>query len=142
MRLILFFTGLFFFLVVPLAPQAQQVFCVKCHGKTVREKHLHGALNSRIGCTICHSGIIAKYTPHKKSNMNAMGLTTTQPDLCYTCHDKGMFAGKDVHAALAMGCTGCHNPHSTDTAKLLIAGQPDLCQIGRASCRERVFGYV
>jgi predicted CXXCH cytochrome family protein len=26
-----------------------------------------------------------------------------------------------------MGCTGCHNPHSSSNAKLLIAEAPDLC---------------
>jgi len=47
--------------------------------------------------------------------------------VCYTCHDKGMFSKKEVHAAIGMGCTSCHNPHSTDTAKLLTADQPEVC---------------
>jgi predicted CXXCH cytochrome family protein len=38
-----------------------------------------------------------------------------------------MFSKKDVHAAIGMGCTSCHNPHSTDTAKLLVTDQPDVC---------------
>jgi hypothetical protein len=74
MRLILFPVGLFLILALPVAPQAQEAYCIKCHGKLAQGKHLHSAMNSPIGCTACHSGIIAKYTPHKKSNMNAMGL--------------------------------------------------------------------
>ena len=127
MRLILFSVGLLLFLALPVDSQAQQAYCVKCHGKLAQGKHVHGAINSPIGCDVCHSGIIAKSTPHKKSNMNEKGLMATQPDLCYSCHEKGLFTKKDVHAAISMGCTICHDPHSTKNDKLLAASQPDLC---------------
>jgi predicted CXXCH cytochrome family protein len=65
--------------------------------------------------------------PHKKSNTRAKGLAADQPDLCYLCHDKATFTKKSVHAAVAIGCTSCHSPHSADNAKLLITTQPDLC---------------
>ncbi len=44
------------------------------------------------------------------------------PELCFQCHDKGMFTKKTVHPPVAAGmCTSCHNPHSTAAPKLLIA---------------------
>jgi predicted CXXCH cytochrome family protein len=64
-----------------------------------------------MGCTSCHN-------PHSADS--AKLLVSSQPDLCYSCHDKGMFTKKDVHAALGMGCTSCHNPHSTDEISLLV----------------------
>ena len=127
MRLILFSVWLLLFLAFPVDPQAQQVFCVKCHGKLAQGKHVHSAINSPVGCDVCHSGIIAKSTPHKKSNMNEKGLMALQPDLCYSCHEKELFTKKDVHTAISMGCTICHNPHSAKNDKLLFTGQPDLC---------------
>ena len=127
MRSILVYAGLFFFLAQAFAASAQEANCVRCHKKIVKGKVLHAALETNIRCRVCHAGIIAKYRPHKKSNTGDKGLIATQPELCYSCHDKALFTRKDVHAALGMGCTGCHNPHSTDTAKLLVSSQPELC---------------
>jgi predicted CXXCH cytochrome family protein len=38
-----------------------------------------------------------------------------------------MFEKKFVHAAVGMGCTGCHNPHASKNEKLLPAAGSDLC---------------
>jgi predicted CXXCH cytochrome family protein len=127
MRLKIFYAGLFFFFALALTAPAQEENCVRCHKKLIKGKVLHGALAANIGCRVCHAGIIAKYRPHKMSNTRDKGLMATLPDLCYSCHDKAMFTKKDVHAALGMGCTGCHNPHSTNTAKLLVSDQPGVC---------------
>jgi predicted CXXCH cytochrome family protein len=80
-----------------------------------------------MGCLTCHAAIDASTMPHKKTNTIARGLTAEQPDLCYGCHDAAMFSKKTVHAAVGMGCTGCHNPHSTDGPKLLKSDPPGLC---------------
>ena len=104
---------------------AAEIDCLKCHGKLTKEKVQHAAV--AMGCPTCHSGINASTTPHKKSGKIANGLSSDQPDLCYGCHDKALFSKKTVHAAVGMGCTGCHNPHSSKNAKLLISDQPDLC---------------
>jgi|OpeIllAssembly_1097287.scaffolds.fasta_scaffold51637_2 DmsE family decaheme c-type cytochrome len=104
---------------------AAEINCRSCHGKLGKEKFQHAALG--MGCLTCHSAIDASAMPHKKTNTIARGLTAEQPDLCYGCHDAAMFGKKTVHAAVGMGCTGCHNPHSSKQDKLLIAEQPDLC---------------
>ena len=91
-------------LVLPTLSPAAELNCTKCHGKLAKGKFVHKALS--MGCTACHGGIDTKAMPHKKTNALAKGLTSEPPGLCYGCHDKGIFTKKNVHAAVAMGCTG------------------------------------
>jgi predicted CXXCH cytochrome family protein len=107
------------------AAPVQEIDCLKCHAKLKSNKVVHPALD--MGCPTCHTGIDAKTVPHTKTNNTARGLSGEQPDLCYGCHDKAMFSKKNVHAAVGMGCTSCHSPHSSANAKLLTAEAPDLC---------------
>lgn len=102
-----------------------EVDCLKCHARLKSGKVLHAAVD--MGCATCHGGIDAAKVPHKKTNKVARGLNSDQPDLCYGCHDKKAFEKKNVHAAVGMGCTGCHDPHSSKNAKLLKTEAPDLC---------------
>ncbi len=104
---------------------AAGVNCLKCHAKLTIGKSAHKALN--MGCTTCHSGIDATTVPHKKKNALPKGLSSDQPELCFGCHDKTLFEKKVVHAAVGMGCTGCHNPHASKNQKLLTTGIPELC---------------
>lgn len=113
------------FVVAPFTASSQEVDCLKCHSKLKKEKTVHAALE--MGCTTCHTGINAKVVPHTKSGAIDKGLSAEQPDLCYGCHDKNLFTKKNVHAAVGMGCTGCHNPHSSKNEKLIKAEIPDLC---------------
>jgi predicted CXXCH cytochrome family protein len=99
--------------------------CLKCHAALAKEKYVHPAL--QMGCTACHEGIDASVVPHKKTNKIDKGLSAEPPELCYGCHDQKIFTKKTVHPALEMGCTSCHNPHSSKNEKLLIAEQPELC---------------
>lgn len=102
-----------------------EIDCLKCHADLAKQKYVHPAL--QMGCTACHDSIDASVVPHKSTNKDAKGLSSGQPDLCYGCHDKKEFTEKTVHPALEMGCTSCHNPHSSKYEKLLKAEQPDLC---------------
>ncbi len=104
---------------------AADIDCLKCHGKLTKGSVVHAALS--MGCAACHTAIDAKTVPHKKSGAVAHGLSAEQPDLCYGCHAKAAFEKTVVHAALGMGCTSCHNPHSSNTAKLLLLEAPELC---------------
>lgn len=104
---------------------AAEINCLKCHNKLATNKVQHVAV--AMGCPTCHPGINDATVPHKNSGKNAMGLSSDQPGLCYECHDKMLYSKKTVHAAIGMGCTGCHNPHSSKNANLLISVQPDLC---------------
>jgi predicted CXXCH cytochrome family protein len=112
-------------LVLPGLSPAAELKCATCHANLTKGKFVHKALG--MGCTACHGGIDTKTMPHKKTTAPAKGLTSDQPELCYGCHDKGIFTKKNVHAAVAMGCTGCHNPHSSKNARLLVSGVPALC---------------
>ncbi len=112
-------------LFIPSAAFSAEIDCLRCHKKLIQEKTVHAAV--QMGCPTCHTGIDASKTPHKKTNTVARGLSADQPDLCYGCHDKSLFSKKNVHAAVGMGCTGCHNPHSSKNAKLLVSEAPALC---------------
>jgi len=118
-------------LALPLFASAQEIDCLKCHAKLKKEKVVHAALD--MGCPSCHSAIDARKVPHKKTSSIDKGLSAAQPELCYGCHDKALFTKKTVHAAVGMGCTSCHNPHSSKNAKLLISEVPDLC----LSCHDK-----
>ncbi len=104
---------------------AEDTDCLMCHGDLAGKKVKHAAVD--MGCPSCHAAVDASDVPHKMKNTIKKGLSAEQPDLCYGCHDKSLFEKKTVHAAVGMGCTGCHNPHSSDTPKLLVSAAPDLC---------------
>ncbi len=114
-----------FILLFHTAAFSEEKTCLTCHGKLTKEKVVHQAVE--MGCPTCHDGIDAGTVPHKKTKQTTKGLSAEQPELCYGCHDKTLFAKKTVHAAVGMGCTGCHNPHSSKNAKLLVSEVPGLC---------------
>lgn len=97
-----------------------QLDCMKCHKHMTTKKFVHAAI--QMGCESCHS------EPHQKNSKFPKGLSAATPDLCYNCHDKTKFSKKNVHPPVAGGmCSGCHDPHTSDRAKLLIADSPALC---------------
>ena len=110
---------------VAALPAAEKSPCLRCHKKLVKGKVVHQALES--GCEACHSAINAKTVPHKRTNTLPRGLSSEQPELCYACHDQTQFSKKNVHPAIVMGCTTCHNPHSSRNAKLVTTKIPELC---------------
>ncbi|OGW41730.1 MAG: hypothetical protein A2010_08195 [Nitrospirae bacterium GWD2_57_9] len=107
------------------AASAADVDCLMCHAELAGKKVKHAAVD--MGCPGCHGAVDAADVPHKMTNKSKKGLSSEQPDLCFGCHDKSAFSKKTVHAALGMGCTGCHDPHSSDRKKLLAADLPGLC---------------
>jgi predicted CXXCH cytochrome family protein len=107
------------------ASAAEEIDCLMCHGDLAGKKVKHAAVD--MGCPGCHSAVDASDVPHKMKTRIPKGLSSTQPELCYGCHDRAAFSKRTVHAALGMGCTGCHNPHSSEGQKLLTAPVPDLC---------------
>lgn len=112
------------------AANSKKVDCLKCHLNYDRGKSVHPAV--AMGCDSCHTAIDASVIPHRLTTKIPKGLSAEQPDLCYGCHDKGMFTKRVVHPALAMGCTVCHNPHVSNAASLLVDPVGRLC----ASCHE------
>jgi predicted CXXCH cytochrome family protein len=100
---------------------AQAPNCEMCHPDLAQGKSVHAAVG--MGCATCHSGVDATDIPHKFTSGNSKGLSAEAPDLCFMCHDKGKFSGKDVvHMPVAGGmCTGCHSPHSSGSEHLLLS---------------------
>ena len=99
--------------------------CLACHAVFKDLKVRHAALD--MGCGSCHD----KPHANKKAELS---LTAEVPDLCYSCHDKALFAKKYQHTPVAAGmCLSCHNPHGSRVPKLLVSQIPDLCY----SCHDR-----
>lgn len=102
---------------------AQESPCLACHADFKKPaKSVHAAMG--MGCETCHKPVEGKSHPDQKGSIK---LTQDVPELCYNCHDRSKFTtGKSGHTVVGM-CTGCHNPHASNSDKLLKAGQPELC---------------
>lgn len=125
-----------FFIFICTAAFSEELDCHGCHKSLSRGMVVHQPVS--MGCTTCHSAIDARKLPHKITNLRPKGLASKQPDSCFECHDKSKFTKKTTHDALVLGCTSCHNPHSSMDTSLLISRLPDLC----FNCHEKdsVFG--
>lgn len=93
----------------------------QCHAKLIKAKNVHPVAEP---CDTCHQAVS---TPHPKKGTDTFKLTQKVPDLCFSCHTP--FGKKpDVHPPVKEGmCTTCHNPHSSDEAKLLTQPVKDIC---------------
>jgi predicted CXXCH cytochrome family protein len=98
--------------------------CGECHATLTARKNLHGALRSG-GCFTCH----APSDQPGKCQGAAAGAGWKLARDCFGCHQRTTVAGAaSVHTAVARGqCTGCHDPHSSDQPKLLLAPGSALC---------------
>jgi predicted CXXCH cytochrome family protein len=106
-------------LLIPGVSRGAESPCLDCHPDKKEHKVMHPAID--MGCESCHVGTHSGEKPAPK-------LSAELPDLCFTCHDKGMIAKTVQHAPVAGGmCTSCHNPHGSDHPKLLVAAIPALC---------------
>lgn len=127
--------ALSFIAAVCLSAHASQVFaaatettkidCLMCHEDLTKGPSVHAAV--QMGCEACHSAINAADIPHKTTNGIPKGLSAKAPELCYQCHDTGKFTRKIIHLAVGMGCSECHNPHSSKNPKLLTSASEELC---------------
>ncbi len=100
--------------------------CLMCHPDKAEAANVHPAVF--MGCESCHALVDATNMPHDFGG-SPRGLAAEPPDLCFFCHDSGMFSGKEtVHMPVVAGmCTTCHNPHGSNEAKLLRATKPEVC---------------
>lgn len=112
--------------IICLASQAAAEDCLMCHPNLKEGKSVHAAVS--MGCATCHTGIDASTMPHKVTSEFSKGLSAQLPDICYNCHDKTKFYGPTIHAPVGIGlCTACHNPHRSDSEKLLTSVKTELC---------------
>jgi predicted CXXCH cytochrome family protein len=123
-KVLLYITVIIFTFGLLTSPSysAEENTCITCHGDVKKPaKSIHAAL--KMGCSTCHKTAEGKSHPDQKGSIV---LTQNIPGLCYSCHDASKFKGKSGHTLLGM-CTGCHNPHRSDSNKLLKSDQPGVC---------------
>lgn len=123
--LFIFFTGVLILtccLLTSLSYCVEEDPCIACHTDMKRSaKSVHAVLST--GCSVCHKTVEGKTHPDQKDSII---LIEKIPRLCYNCHDESKFRGTSGHTLLGM-CTGCHNPHNSDSEKLLNKDQPAVC---------------
>lgn len=100
----------------PATVAAQNQVCLNCHRDNARiDWNASAHQNNHLACVSCHK-IHAEHDP--------VLSTTTQPDVCYTCHKKqrAQFEYPSSHPVSAgqMACSDCHNPHGANSEALLI----------------------
>jgi DmsE family decaheme c-type cytochrome len=91
--------------------------CQQCHDGREQFFWSGGVHETRnVACTDCHS-------VHSAKSEKAQLVAATVPEQCFTCH-KNIRADlwKNSHHPIREGkisCADCHNPHGTQTAKML-----------------------
>jgi predicted CXXCH cytochrome family protein len=80
---------------------------------------VHPPLETQQQCLSCHE-------PHAAAGLHL--LRRSGDDLCFSCHNRKLIAGRVVHPALEQGCTVCHSPHASDQPKLTLTPVSALCQ--------------
>jgi len=102
-----------------LAPAAQSKVCLTCHTGS-QQFFWHGSRHESRGltCTTCHS-------VHAFKSERAQLKAPTAMEQCFTCHkDVRAETWKNSHHPIREGkisCADCHNPHGTQTAKMIRA---------------------
>ena len=100
---------------------AQGCVTDQCHSALLKAKTVHPVAQS---CDSCHQ---AASSPHPQKGKKTFKLLQEPPALCEMCH--APFGKKSqVHSPVKNGlCTTCHEPHASETPKLLIRPMRDLC---------------
>jgi predicted CXXCH cytochrome family protein len=111
-----------------LLKAAKPDLCFGCHGESEFKRTVVHPPLAKGGCMNCHS-------PHK-SDFPAL-LSEKNEKFCSRCHDIDRYAsGRYVHSPAKPGsrmgsCVKCHNPHTSQNAKLLERPVPELCMMSQ-----------
>lgn len=105
-------------------PQKANSECMTCHQSEKPMMFWQGSQHEvgAVGCLNCHA-------VHKNSTTEYMLAKVTESETCFGCHTnvrKAMFQRsrhlfRDERATLRMECSSCHNPHGSQTEKLISA---------------------
>ena len=101
------------------SPKQQNQVCQSCHSGS-SQFFWHGSAHERrnLSCVSCHS-------VHSFKSDNAQLKAASNTESCLSCHkDVRAEMWKNSHHPIRegkMSCADCHNPHGTQTAKLIRA---------------------
>lgn len=104
----------------PVEDTSEENLCFTCHAdiaESARGKSVHAAME--MGCSVCHE--THKSGPATEPEF-AFHLTSAAPALCLVCHDgddAGLVSAHSGQPFKDSDCTGCHNPHGSQLAKLI-----------------------
>ena len=114
--------------------------CQPCHKALTERKQVHPAM-SVATCADCH---LPSDKPGKCQSAIAKGwkLKTDEAKLCRDCHTG--IATDNVHPVIdSLGCTACHDPHSSDNDTLLkTAPIADLCKTCHDGVADSPFAHT
>ncbi|MDR3739281.1 MAG: cytochrome c3 family protein [Terracidiphilus sp.] len=111
-------------LLKPLSGDAKENLCLSCHktGLDVpKDGSRHAALD--MGCDTCH---LTHKTGAEPTAENKFHLTKSPPALCLDCHDAKDESLQKAHHGqpfATANCIECHNPHQSDSPKLMAKFQ-------------------
>jgi DmsE family decaheme c-type cytochrome len=102
-----------------LPKDEKSAICLTCHDRGTKFLWQGSTHDTRgLACQDCHS-------IHKAQGEKAQLKTASESDLCFTCHkQKQSQFFRASHHPVREGkieCSNCHNPHGTQTEKLISA---------------------
>jgi DmsE family decaheme c-type cytochrome len=102
-----------------LPKEEKSAICLTCHDRGTKFMWEGSAHDTRgLACQDCHS-------IHKAQGEKAQLKTASESDLCFSCHkEKKAQFFRASHHPIREGkieCSSCHNPHGTQTEKLISA---------------------
>lgn len=109
-----------------LQPEEAAESCLKCHANSKKMMFWRGSSHqsAAVGCSNCHN-------VHKPNVRGQLLAKASETDTCTTCHvsvQKAKFQRsthliRDERGMGRMECSACHNPHGSQTDKLISANQ-------------------
>lgn len=94
--------------------------CSTCHAELIKHAVMHPPAE---GCDACH-----EYK--EEGDKGEVNPTVAGNDLCFTCHteeQEELQKKSSKHPPAEDNCTNCHDPHSSDNARMLKMPMGELC---------------
>ena len=106
----------------PQLVKVETAQCIVCHDDLLEGSTVHAAAED--DCTFCHKVSV-------QPRGTTVSLIEAEPSLCLFCHDDLEPAVEleleAPHFPVSDSCLNCHDPHSSDSQRLLAAPMTELC---------------